>query len=127
LIAVVQILGGGLLGILAGSLLGSQAVFSLFFGVPFSRKLLREGKLLNRLPLRYYTGAAFVFVGLLLAATWIVWRFMPFTFFLGFVVGAGLVVVRASARARMRGTNVRDYVRLFRNHLTQDFLAQTEE
>ena len=112
-----------IIGLLSGLFLLGQALTVLFFGLPFSRKLIAVGVIKNPGPIPRYTISLLVLSGIFLLVTWAAHSWMPKNieaYWAGIIatIGYGLVNGMFSEHP----INIRDYITTNQEYIEADKL-----
>lgn len=116
-------------GVISGAFLLIAPLIIVFFALPFSFSLHREGALLSSAPFVRYTVSLVLLSSLFVLVSWSTWHFFP-RLFVGYAIGVVLVLVGGVRKCGRNADNLTNY---FQNNATylnheyiQQFLSQSD-
>jgi hypothetical protein len=116
-------IAGYLIGLVVGFFGVAQPLIIIFFSIPWTLSLRREGALRNLAPLRRYLFALTYLLLFLVLASWLLLRFgaplLP-----GYVVGLGFTLVKGVRGCRRNLPNMTEYMKINAEDFDPDYVAQ---
>ena len=103
-------------GLVVGAFTITQILIILFFGIPFTLKLKREGKLKSLSPVRSYVISLVILSALFCLFLWLVNRFLP-SALIGYYIGIGISILASLGKVGANPANISDYLETNRSHL----------